>query len=179
MNNPHCEVWTCKSQIFDAMCPFGDRFKEYWSERRNNERKEQLQQAKHHYQHELQAVMGIWQSVSKIYFIAISGCCINCCYHIIGAGRKFILLNLKYWGQRLCMANRKQAIREILVSGNRRNSSLEILDVNYLTILVELGLLGFGNSWCKCLPIHCGIRLLGFSSRVVESKPRQSRLPSL
>lgn len=44
------------------------------------------------------------------------------------------------------MANRKQAIREILVSGNRRNSSLEIIDVNYLTILVELGLLGFGNS---------------------------------
>jgi hypothetical protein len=41
------------------MCPFGDRFKEYWSERRNNERKEQLQQAKNHYQQELQAVMGI------------------------------------------------------------------------------------------------------------------------
>ncbi|CAK9206679.1 unnamed protein product [Sphagnum troendelagicum] len=36
-----------------------NRFKEYWSERRNNERKEQLQQAKNHYQHELQAVMGI------------------------------------------------------------------------------------------------------------------------
>jgi hypothetical protein len=87
--------------------------------------------------------MGIWESVSKIYFIAITGCCVNCCYHIIGAGRKSILLNLKYWGQRLCMANRKEAIREILGSGNRQKFII-------------------GNSWCKLPYYSCRIRTVGF-----------------
>lgn len=36
-----------------------DRFNGYWNERRKNERKEQLKQAKDHYQQELQAFTGI------------------------------------------------------------------------------------------------------------------------
>ncbi len=37
----------------------GHRFNGYWNERRKNERKEQLKQAKDHYQQELQAFTGI------------------------------------------------------------------------------------------------------------------------